>query len=96
MRLLLTLWPVSWSMLGNQKPVPVNEFVPVVLVDAEGKTVYRRLVRVGRDLPPMVYLPKLAKAVAVVVDPLGAWPEVVKKETGKNYCPTKLAPNQRV
>lgn len=73
---------------GTQHEQLLNDYVPVVLLDAQGKVVHRQLVRVGTEgrSDNVNWLPAHPDAVAVEVDPLGAWPEVSKQDNRKQLA----------
>ncbi len=63
----------------------LNDYVPVALLNEQGRVVYRQLVRVGTEgrSDKINWLPAHPDAVAVVVDPLGTWLEQNKRDNRK-------------
>lgn len=55
----------------------LNDYVPIALLNNRGQIIHRQLVKpytTGRD-DKAFWLPRPDNAVAVVIDPLGAWPD---------------------
>jgi len=51
--------------------------MPLVVLDGSGREIYRKLVwPTSQNLP--LWLPELPTARTVVLDPLGAWPDVFR------------------
>ncbi|MCK8494801.1 ABC transporter permease [Spirosoma sp. RP8] len=57
---------------GHQRSIAPNDWVPIVLRDAQGRQLYRTLIRPSSDQPPF-RLPLIEGSTEVVIDPLGAW-----------------------
>ncbi len=76
--------PLKWRVDPSQKrlPVPATDYLPLVLLDADDKTIYRRLVRLETD-QSVIVLPALANARKVTLDPIGIWPEPTKRDNAK-------------
>ncbi|MEZ0542468.1 hypothetical protein [Fibrella arboris] len=66
----------------------LRDYVPVVLLNAQGNVVYRQLVMVGTDgrSDKPDWLPTHPDAVTVQIDPLGAWPELNKRDNQKQLA----------
>lgn len=59
---------------SGRRELPMADYMPIVLLDADGRELYRTLVRLGsgqQEKP--VRLPLIPGAAEVVIDPLGAW-----------------------
>ncbi|MVM41488.1 hypothetical protein GO730_33690 [Spirosoma sp. HMF3257] len=69
---------------GQRQPVPINDYIPLAVLDQNGHTVYRQLVNPNPD-ERFVSLPPLPNARKVIVDPLGAWPEPNKRDNSKIF-----------
>ena len=71
--------------VGHLREQLLNDHVPVVLLDKDGRVIYRQLIianTAGRT-DKVDWLPFYPNAVAVQIDPLGAWPEVNKRDNVK-------------
>lgn len=66
----------------QRQPLPVNDRIPITLLDKDGHELYRQLAYPNPDQRD-VWLPLLPNAKFVVVDPLGAWPETNKRDNYK-------------
>ncbi|MBO0951103.1 ABC transporter permease [Fibrella forsythiae] len=66
----------------------LNDYVPVVLLNAAGQVIYRQLILANTDgrTDKVDWLPAHPDAVAVIVDPLGAWPELNKRDNQKQLA----------
>lgn len=75
---------LKWQVEPNQKrlPLPATDYLPLVLLDADDKAIYRKLVRLETD-QSVVVLPALANAKKVAIDPIGTWPEPTKRDNAK-------------
>lgn len=73
---------------GHATEQLLNDYVPVVLLNAEGQIVYRQLVITNTEgrTDKVDWLPFHPDAVAVAVDPLGAWPEQNKRDNQKQLA----------
>ncbi|MBC8152155.1 MAG: hypothetical protein H7Z72_04525, partial [Bacteroidetes bacterium] len=60
--------------VGERQETPMADYVPVVLLDANGRECYRTLIlpSSGQQDEP-ISLPVVAGATEVIIDPLGAW-----------------------
>lgn len=67
---------------GFRQPIPINDYVPLVVLNSVGREIYRTLAHPDPDKPE-IQLPALPDAHTVVVDPLGAWPERNKRNNRK-------------
>ncbi|WP_338870926.1 ABC transporter permease [Spirosoma sp. SC4-14] len=67
---------------GQRTTLPINDRVPVALLDKDGHEIYRQLVYPNPDKRD-IWLPLLPNATLVAVDPLGAWPEMNKRDNYK-------------
>ncbi len=73
---------------GNLREQLLADYVPVVLLDKNGRVVHRQLALLytaGRT-DKVDWLPALPNAVAVQIDPLGAWPEQNKRDNLKRLA----------
>ncbi|MEZ0607226.1 ABC transporter permease [Fibrella sp. WM1] len=71
--------------LGAMQEQLLNDYVPLALLDNRGQIIHRQLVKpstAGRD-DNVFWLPRPKNAVAVVVDPLGAWSDVNRFDNRK-------------
>ncbi len=75
---------LKWQVEPNQKrlPLPATDYLPLVLLDADDKAIYRKLVQLETD-QSVVVLPALANAKKVAIDPIGTWPEPTKRDNAK-------------
>ena len=67
---------------GDRQALPINDYVPLVVLDQDGRTLYRQLIHPNPD-EQFVSLPVIPKARKVVIDPLGAWPGTAKRDNTK-------------
>ena len=74
----------KWREGPTQKrmPLPAIDCFPLVLLDANDKPIYRKLIRLEPNRP-FIVLPALANARKVVLDPIGIWPEPTKRDNAK-------------
>ena len=71
--------------LGNLQEQLLNDYLPIVLLDKDGRVIYRRLIVANTDglSDALDWLPFFSNAVSVQIDPLGTWPEVNKRDNVK-------------
>lgn len=69
---------------GQRQPLPINDYVPLAVLDKDGHTVYRQLAHPNPD-QRYVALPVILNGHAVIIDPLGAWPEPNKHDNAKLF-----------
>jgi ABC-type transport system involved in multi-copper enzyme maturation permease subunit len=69
---------------GQQLPLFINDFVPLVIFNKEGREIYRRMVHPNPD-EPFVHLPVIPAAHTVQIDPLSTWPEINKRDNAKIF-----------
>jgi ABC-type transport system involved in multi-copper enzyme maturation permease subunit len=69
---------------GQRQTLPINDYVPLVVLDQDGHKIYRQLVHPNPD-ERFVSLPPLPNARKVIIDPLGAWPEPNKQDNYKIF-----------
>ncbi|OJW75673.1 ABC transporter permease [Spirosoma sp. 48-14] len=67
---------------GRRQPIPINDYIPLVVLDEAGHEVYRQLAHPNPD-ERFIALPPLPNARKVVIDPLGAWLEPNKRDNTK-------------
>ncbi|GAB3558051.1 ABC transporter permease [Spirosoma fluminis] len=84
--LLVEIVPKKWrdQETGTQQKVPINDLIPLVILDQNNRPIYKTLVRPEPD-ERRVYLPALPSAQTVIIDPLGAWPELNKRDNQKIF-----------
>lgn len=84
--LTVELIAVKWREVqpGQRQPIPINDYIPVAVLDQNGRTLYRQLAHPNPD-ERYVFLPALANGRKVVIDPLGAWPEANKRDNEKLF-----------
>ncbi|CCH00924.1 hypothetical protein FAES_2915 [Fibrella aestuarina BUZ 2] len=71
--------------LGAMQERLLNDYVPLALLDNRGQVIHRQLVKpstAGRE-DKAFWLPRPDNAVAVVIDPLGAWSDVNRFDNRK-------------
>ncbi|GAB3895443.1 gluzincin family metallopeptidase [Spirosoma agri] len=83
-RMTISVFATKWreNTDGQRHYIPINDFVPLVVVDEQGREIYRQLAHPNPDKPE-VSLPALPTARAVLIDPLGAWPELSRHDNNK-------------
>ena len=69
---------------GQRQPLPINDYVPLAVLDRDGRIIYRRLVHPSPD-NQYVALPVIPGGHNVIIDPLGAWPEPNKRDNAKLF-----------
>lgn len=69
---------------GQRQDVPINDFIPLAVLDRDGHEIYHTLVHPNPD-ERFVSLPALQGAKKVVIDPLCTWPEPNKQDNGKLF-----------
>lgn len=67
---------------GKRLPIPINDYIPLVVLDETGHELYRELVHPNPD-QRFISLPALPNARRVSIDPLGAWLEPNKRDNTK-------------
>lgn len=67
---------------GHRQPIPINDYVPLVVLDEHEQVLHRTLVHPNPD-ERFVALPVIPGARKVVIDPLGAWLEPNKYDNQK-------------
>jgi ABC-type transport system involved in multi-copper enzyme maturation permease subunit len=67
---------------NQRQPLTINDFIPLVVLNKDGREIYRQLIRPNPD-DRFISLPALPAAKTVVIDPLGAWPEPNKYDNYK-------------
>ena len=80
--ILATKWRESKK--GHRNPLPINDYVPLVVLNQAGEPIYRQVVHPNPD-ERYVSLPALPNARSVLIDPLGAWPEPNKRDNAKLF-----------
>ena len=69
---------------GHTHQVIFNDWLPIVLLDDEGREQYRQLIRPNPD-QSTIRLPLLSGTAEVVVDPLGSWPGNQQRNNRKRF-----------
>lgn len=74
--------------LGHTREALPSDYIPIEILDNTGRINYRELVMPdidGRDLPSKatIWLPRPSNAAAVVIDPLGTWPDANRMDNRK-------------
>ncbi|MBD2701895.1 hypothetical protein IC229_14700 [Spirosoma sp. BT702] len=69
---------------GQRQRIPINDYVPLAVLDQNGHQLYRQLVHPHPD-DRFVYLPPLPHARQVIIDPMGVWPEPNKRDNAKLF-----------
>ena len=84
--LSVEVFPRKWHTndRGIPHPLLINDLIPLRVFDHDGRPIYTALVRPEPD-ERWVRLPALANAAAVQIDPLGTWPETVKRDNYKIF-----------
>ncbi|QDK81175.1 hypothetical protein EXU85_22215 [Spirosoma sp. KCTC 42546] len=72
------------NKIGQRQPVPINDYIPLVVLDQHDHPIYRQLAHPNPD-ERYVSLPALPNARKVIIDPLGAWPEPNKRDNYKIF-----------
>ncbi|GAB4031911.1 hypothetical protein [Spirosoma gilvum] len=67
---------------GQRQMLPINDFIPLAVLDETGHELYRQLVHPNPD-ERFISLPPLPNARQVIIDPLGAWLEPNKRDNVK-------------
>lgn len=67
---------------GVRQQVPINDYVPIVVLDGKGREIYRKLAHPNPD-EREVQFPPLTNAHSVLIDPLGTWTEAHKHDNYK-------------
>ncbi|MVM34623.1 hypothetical protein GO755_31640 [Spirosoma sp. HMF4905] len=80
--IITSKWRVTKN--GQRQTVPINDYVPLAVLDQDGHRIYSQLVHPNPD-ERFVSLPTLPNARKVIVDPLGAWPEPNKRDNYKIF-----------
>lgn len=82
--LTVDIIPAKWRELPNRQriPTPMHDYIPIAILDKAGREIYRQLVQPDPDRRS-VWLPNLPNARAVLIDPLGVWPERNKRDNYK-------------
>ena len=84
--LSVEVFPKKWSddNAGNRQSLPINDLIPLTVFDRDDQPIYTALVRPEPD-ERWIRLPALTNAAAVQIDPLGTWPELVKRDNYKIF-----------
>lgn len=70
---------------GNQQSLRLEDHVTLLMLDKNGRELARKMFLVGPDEPP-VWFPQLPNATEIVIDPLGAWPDVYPANNRKRIA----------
>lgn len=82
--LTVEIIPAKWRELTDRQriPTPIPDYIPITILDRNGREIYRQLVQPDPDIRNIL-LPNLPNAKAVLIDPLGVWPERNKRDNYK-------------
>ncbi|GAB3948177.1 hypothetical protein GCM10028805_21910 [Spirosoma harenae] len=82
--LTIEVLTTKWETLpnGQKQKIPINDYVPLVVLDKNGHQLHRELIHPNPD-ERFISLPAFPTAHQVIVDPLGAWPEPNKQDNCK-------------
>lgn len=80
--ILATKWQERTA--GQREPLLINDYIPLVVLDNDGREIYRQLIHPNPD-KRTVLLPTLPTARSVRIDPLGSWPELNKRDNYKIF-----------
>lgn len=69
---------------GDRQALPINDYLPLVVLDQDDNQLYRQLVHPNPD-EQFVSLPALPTARKVIIDPLGTWLEPNKRDNAKLF-----------
>ncbi len=84
--LSVEVFPEKWrdDNVGHRQTLPINDLIPLTILDHEGRAIYNTLIRPEPD-ERWIRLPALPNAATVQIDPLGTWPETVKHDNRKIF-----------
>lgn len=68
---------------GALKPKLLADAMPLVVLDGSGREIYRKMVWPTIQLRDPFWIPDLPNARTIVLDPLGAWPDVQRSNNRK-------------
>jgi hypothetical protein len=74
----------KWEDNGHGTLIPklLADAMPLVVLDGSGREIYRKMVWPTSQLDP-IWIPGLPNARTIVLDPLGAWPDVQRANNQK-------------
>jgi len=69
---------------GNLTPILLADAMPLVILDGNGREIYRKMVWPTIQLDP-IWIPNIPNARTVVLDPLGTWPDLFRHNNRKVF-----------